>query len=145
MVTIDFYNYPNRTDTVNKTLTGGTLLQGLLFNGVSVLHPVLKVRTGDFFSFNYCFIHELNRYYYVDSFNVVEKNVYELHLTVDVLKTYETEIMNATGTVDERENADGFISSRRNVFDVRPNFERIDFDKDLFDADGTIIMVTLKS
>lgn len=144
MVTIDFYHYSNRADTVNKTLSAPKTMQGLLRDMVNVLRPVLRIKQQGVFTHNYCYIHELNRYYHITGFNIIDTDTYEINLSIDVLKTYENVIMEATGTVFERTDADRFISTRRQVTDVRPNFERLEFENsDLFNREGEIIMVTL--
>lgn len=144
MVTIDFYNYTGRENTVNKTLTDPTVTEGLLRDTVNVLQPILKLKHTGVFGFNYCYIRELSRYYFVTNYTVVDNNHLELHLKIDVLKTYADEILSATGTVYEREDANKFISTRRQIVDTRPNFERLNFpETGLFDNKGHIIMVTL--
>lgn len=144
MVTIDLYYYPNRRDTVNKQLTEKTPVDGLIYNETNLLSPVVKIRWNSLFTFNYCYINALNRYYHIDKFRLLETGVYELNLSVDVLKTYEQQIMSATATVNEKEQANRFISSRSNIYDVRPNFEFIQFPQSHFTEDGTIILVALK-
>lgn len=144
MVTIDLYYYPNRRDTVNKTLSKKTPVTGLLYDKTNLLRPVVSIRWSGLFTFNYCYIQELKRYYHIDNFRVLETGVYELNLSVDVLKTYETQIMSATATTSEKEHANRFISSRSNIYDVRPNFEFINYPKELFSEQGTILLVAIK-
>lgn len=144
MVTIDFYNYTGRPNTINKTLTNPTQMQGVFRSTFNVLQPSLRVKNSDVFNFNYCYIHELNRYYFITNVSVVDSDNYDISLSLDVLKTYEDEIMSATATVVEQQDADKFLSSRQQLFDVRPQINRIDFEPNLFDAEGNLIMVTLK-
>lgn len=144
MVTIDFYNYTGRPNTINKTLTNPTQMQGVFRSTFNVLQPSLRVKKSDVFNFNYCYIHELNRYYFITNVSVVDSDNYDISLSLDVLKTYEDEIMSATATVVEQQDADKFLSSRQQLFDVRPQINRIDFEPNLFDAEGNLIMVTLK-
>lgn len=144
MVTIDFYNYTGRPNTINKTLTNPTQMQGVFRSTFNVLQPSLRVKKGDVFTFNYCHIHELNRYYFITNVSVIDNDNYDISLSLDVLKTYEDEIMSATATVVEQQDADKFLSSRQQLFDVRPQINRIDFEPNLFDAEGNLIMVTLK-
>lgn len=144
MVTIDFFHYSKRADTINKSLSAPTTLQGFLRDMTNVMRPVLKIKQQGVFTHNYCYIHELNRYYHIVNFNIIDTDTYEITLSVDVLKTYEQQIMGATGTVFERTDANKFISTRRQVYDVRPNFERLEFgNSNLFESEGNIIMVTL--
>lgn len=144
MVAIDLYTYTGRENAVNKTLTNPTTIEGLMRDTVNVSQPVIRLKHTGVFDYNYCFVRELNRYYFITSYNVIDNTQIELRLRIDVLKTYEDAIMGATGTVIERSDANKFISLRRQVFDARPSVEHIDFpQQDLFDKDGYIIMVTL--
>ena len=144
MVAIDLYKYTDRENAVNKTLTNPTTIEGLMRDTVNVLQPVIRLKHTGVFDYNYCFVRELNRYYFVTGYNVIDNTQIELRLKIDVLKTYEDVIMGATGTVFESSDANKFISLRRQVFDARPHIEHLVFpQQDLFDKDGHIIMVTL--
>lgn len=144
MVAIDLYQYTGRENTVNKTLTDPTTIVGFMRESVNILQPVVRLQHTGTFNHNYCFVRELNRYYFITSYNVIDTNQIELRLRIDVLKTYEDAIMAATGTVIERSDANKFISLSKSVVDARPNIEHIDFPKqDVFDRNGHIIMVTL--
>lgn len=144
MVAIDLYKYTDRDNTVNKTLTNPTTIEGLMRDAVNILQPAIRLKHTGVFDYNYCFVRELNRYYFVTGYNVIDNTQIELRLKIDVLKTYENAIMTATGTVFESSDANKFISLRRQVFDARPNIEHLAFpQQDLFNKDGHIIMVTL--
>lgn len=144
MVTIDFYNYDRRTYAVNKMLANPTSMSGVLRDKTNVMMPELSVRYNSVFSFNYCYIRELNRYYYIVDVTIVDATTYRIRLSLDVLKTYESDIMSATGTIVESDDADKYISNRQKIFDVRPNTEKIEFSPNLFNGNGSIIMVTLQ-
>lgn len=144
MVTIDFYNYDRRTYAVNKVLANPTSMSGVLRDKTNVMMPELSVSFNRVFDFNYCYIRELNRYYYIVDVTIVDATTYKIRLSLDVLKTYETEIMAATGTIIESDDADKYISNRQKIFDVRPNTEKIEFSPNLFNGNGSIIMVTLQ-
>ncbi len=145
MVTIDFYNYDRRTYAVNKVLANPTSMSGVLRDKTNVMMPELSVRLNRVFNFNYCYIRELNRYYYIVGVTIVDATTYALRLSLDVLKTYETEIMAATGTIVESDDADKYISNRQKIYDVRPTEEKVSFSSpNQFDSTGSLIMVTLK-
>jgi hypothetical protein len=81
----------------------------------------------------------------VDRVSFEGNNAYELSLRVDVLKTYESEILAATGRVSESDNPDPYISNRESVYKRTPNFEKVAFaNTGLFKEDGSIIMITIK-
>jgi len=144
MVHITLYNYNNRKDIINKTLTDGVSVKGLIRDGFDIVKPTVIIRWDNIFTYSYLYIEELNRYYFVDSFRVLENKTYELTLSVDVLMTYRDKILTATATVSSSDSADKYISSREDIYNVQPNFEKLTFPKQQFDKEGELIMVTIK-
>lgn len=145
MVKAIIYNYTGNRNTVNKTLTGGTECLGVLRDITNVTTPKLVLRVSAPINANYCYIQEFKRYYFIKDITYLTGDKVQLDLNVDVLKTYETQILNATATITETENPDKYASNRQTVYNRKPNFEKIDFEnQNLFDETGTIIMVTIK-
>lgn len=145
MTTINFYNYNGHPNTVNKQLGTFTAIEGDLRQTFDVLHPTVTLRKHPRPIFNYCYIPDLGRYYFVDRVSFEGNNAYELVLRIDVLKTYETQILAATGRTSEADNPNPHISNRETVFDRQPNFEKVPFtETGLLNENGGIIMVTLK-
>lgn len=145
MIRVTLYNYNGNRNTVNKKLVGGLECVGAIRDDTNVLYPVLTIRVHDVVNVNYCYIPTLGRYYFIDSINYLSSDKATLKLSVDVLKSYENEILSATGTVTISDNPDKFSSNRQSVYNRKPNFEKIDFpNKNLFDKTGSIIMVTIK-
>lgn len=145
MTTINFYSYNGHPNTVNKQLGDFTAIEGDLRQTFDVLRPTVTLRKQPRPTFNYCYIPDLGRYYFVDRVSFEGNNAYELVLRIDVLKTYETEILAATGRVTESDNPDPYISNRETVYKRTPNFEKVPFaNTGLLNETGGIIMVTLK-
>lgn len=145
MTTINFYSYNGHPNTVNKQLGDFTAIEGDLRQTFDVLRPTVTLRKQPRPTFNYCYIPSLGRYYFVDRVSFEGNNAYELTLRVDVLKTYESEILAATGRVSESDNPDPYISNRETVYKRTPNFDKVPFaNTGLLNETGGIIMVTLK-
>lgn len=145
MVTIDLYSYTGHPDTVNKVLVSPTQVAGALRQDVDILHPVFKLKQSPMPRYNYCYVQALGRYYFIDRVEYVGNNTYEISCTVDVLKTYEDAILEATATVLESDTPLPYISTRRNVYDRQPNIEKVVFpNTGLFNENGSIVMVTIK-
>lgn len=145
METITFYNYDGHPNTVNKVLNEPHEFNGSLRQTLDVLRPQLSITDLYRPTYNYCYIPSLNRYYFVTGVEFAGNKKYDLSLQVDVLKTYENEIMNATATVQESDTPQPYVSTRQSVYDRRPNFEQLEFPtKGLFNDEGSIIMVTIK-
>lgn len=145
MTTINFYSYNGHPNTVNKRLGTFTAIEGDLRQTFDVLRPIVTLRKQTRPTFNYCYIPDLGRYYFVDRVSFEGNHAYDLALRVDVLKTYESEILAATGRVSESDNPDPHISNRDTVYRRTPNFEKVPFaNTGLLNENGGIIMVTLK-
>lgn len=145
MTTINFYSYNGHPNTVNKQLGEFTAIEGDLRQTFDVLRPTVTLRKQPRPTFNYCHIPDLGRYYFVDRVSFEGNNAYELALRIDVLKTYESEILAATGRVSESDNPDPYISNRETIYKRTPNFEKVPFaNTGLLNETGGIIMVTLK-
>lgn len=145
MTTINFYSYNGHPNTVRKQLNEFVAIEGDLRQTFDVLHPTVVIRKQPRPTFNYCYIPSLGRYYFIERVSFEGNNAYKLSLSVDVLKTYESEILAATGRIAESEHPDPYISNRETVYKRTPNFEKVSFtETGLLNEDGSIIMVTLK-
>lgn len=145
METITFYNYDGHPNTVNKVLNEPHEYNGNLRQTFDVTRPQLSISSLHRPTYNYCYIPSLGRYYFVTEIQYAGNRKYDISLQVDVLKTYESEIMDATATVQESDTPQPYVSTRQSVYDRRPNFEQIDFPtKGLFNDNGSIVMITIK-
>jgi len=143
MITVKLYQYTGYLNAVNKILPTPVEYDGYLYDGANILSPTIRIEAETLPTANYCFISELNRYYFIEKTDI-EKNMYILHLSVDVLMTYAAEILQSTGTITERsDDADKYLSTRSTVYDLKPNFEKITFTNP-FNSTGHIIMVAIR-
>lgn len=141
---IKTYNYNGEPNRVNKTLQENEEYTGVLNSTVNILEPVIRFRTTNIVTFNYVYIESLNRYYFVSEIRQ-DGDICTVRLRVDVLFTYKDIILNSTATLTKSENGNKYLSNRSNVFDVRPNIQKVDFpNKNLLNTEGQIIMVTIK-
>lgn len=146
---VTLYNYNGKRNTINKTLQNGVNVDGTIKDATNVITPQIKFRKKqdlqNVSAFNYVYIAELNRYYFVENCEIINSDVFILSLRVDVLKSYENAILSSTATITERENGNKFISNRANIYDIRPQYNKINFSVNApFDENGTLIMITLK-
>ena len=145
MIEATFYKYNGKYNAVPKTLPTGTTLQGLLRDSYDRANPVITVRANALFDYNYCYVPVFGRYYFIDRVDVQSNDTYRLTLSVDVLHTFSSAILGSTGTVTQQDKPNTFISTRNDIYDVRPQRKKINFPyNNLFDETGTIIMVTIK-
>ena len=146
---VTLYNYNGKRNAINKTLQNGVNVDGTIKDATNVITPQIKFRKKqdlqNVSAVNYVYIAALNRYYFVENCEIISGDVFILSLQVDVLKSYQNAILASTATITERENGNKFISNRANIYDIRPQYNKINFSVNApFDANGTLIMVTLK-
>lgn len=145
MVTIQLYKYAGNKDTVNKDLTPTISLSGTLKDYFNTLNPDVTVRSKTKINGNYCYIDVFDRYYFINDVIYKDNNAVELVLAIDVLKTYEDVILDATATNVYKDGANKFISNRTTTRIVTPIIEKLDFSNTgLFVETGNLIMVTIK-
>ena len=92
------YNVVDGENVINKTLGVPIEIDILLKADVNIVNPIIVLRSivgVDFDAFNYAFIPELKRYYFVDSIDSLNGQTWRLSLTVDVLQSYKDDILNS--------------------------------------------------
>jgi hypothetical protein len=93
----------NRVDKTNYiTLVKDVL--GVLRESTSIIDFSVVLELDTFPNFNYVYIEIFNRYYFVSDIVSVNKNIWEVSLSCDVLMSYKDAINACTGFVDRNEN-----------------------------------------
>lgn len=88
------------TDPVNKiskTMSNVTEFQCTVkkTEGVNVMTPVILLNTAGIVNYNYCYIPDFKRYYYIKSININNTGLWEVELNEDVLMSNKTQILNS--------------------------------------------------
>lgn len=140
------YNYKGQPNTINKALTPLGTINVALRPELNVHNPTLKIQMPpNMYGFNYVYLEDFKKYYFVDNFRYVGCNTYILTLSLDVLHTYKDVILQSTALIVESDKANRDLSVNSNVFNVFPKTDILRFPTSkLFDKEGSIIMVTLK-
>ena len=84
-----------------KDLTDGITLTGTLRGQSSIMSPSLQIQDIAVIGYNYCYIPDFGRYYYINGINALRANLFELSLGVDVLMTYAPAIRNNSDIIDK--------------------------------------------
>lgn len=135
--------YKNKSDSnvINKTLTNETPITGISRTAINLLQPVITVTNFNVNQFNYCFVNELMRYYYITQSIINPDNTITINLRVDVLKTYEADILASRGLITKQCAYNPYYGD----FAVDDTFEekRYNFDN-VFTENGDFILVALR-
>lgn len=92
-----FYNHAKRNNST-KLPTGGVTIPCSLKDACSVVSPVLEIKTATKPDYNYAYISDFGRYYYVTEW-VYDKGIWNCSLSVDVLTSWRDEIKSTKAQV----------------------------------------------
>lgn len=101
---IKLYKTSSPRKKLVKDLTDGITLTGTLRGQSSVMSPSLQIQDIAVIGYNYCYIPDFGRWYYINDINALRANLFELSLGIDVLMTYAAEIRNNTAIIDRTES-----------------------------------------
>ena len=127
-----------------KELTDGITLTGTLRGQSSVMSPSLQIQDIAVIGYNYCYIPDFGRYYYINDINALRANLFELSLGIDVLMTYASEIRGNYAIVDKVENfgvAFNYINDGSWINTNRTDQSIINFANG-FNDNGEFILIT---
>lgn len=129
--TISLYKTASENNRVVKALTSGKEMSGELRNQTSVLNPSIRIESSDNIStYNYAYIPEFGRYYYISDITSVRTNCWIISLRCDVLMSYSAQIK-ALRPIIEREEigqSSGLIDSDMPI-DINKKVQKYYFPK----------------
>ena len=140
-MTVIFYKYNGIKNKINKTLENGLTVNDVIIqNDFDITNFDLLIKNTTFNSeYNYCYIQDLGRYYYIDSVEKMNGTIYKIRVSVDVLKSFSTQIENINAIITKSENPDNnFVDCEKSenytneVINLTDNFNH----------NGNLILVT---
>ena len=140
-MTVIFYKYNDIKNKINKTLSGGlTVNDVIMHNDFDITAFELLIKNSNFNSeYNYCYIQDLGRYYFIESVEKMNGTIYKIRVSVDVLKSFSTQIENINAVITKSENPDdNFVDCEKSE---NYTSEVINLT-DNFNHSGNLILVT---
>ena len=140
-MTVIFYKYDGIKNKINKALENGfTVNDVIIQNDFDITDFYLLIKNTAFNSeYNYCYIQDLGRYYFIESVEKMNGTIYKIRLTVDVLKSFSTQIENINAIITKSENPDNnFVDCEKSE---NYTSEVINMT-DNFNHNGNLILVT---
>lgn len=116
---VKFYNHNKRSNST-KLPTGGITISCTLKDECSITAPVLELKTDSRPTYNYAYIAEFGRYYYVSDW-MYYRGLWSCSLSVDVLTSWRTQILNTAAFVEYSSTlySENIIDSRMNVSEAK--------------------------
>ena len=140
-MTVTFYTYNGIKNKINKTLSSGLTLNDVIIqNDFDITNFDLLIKNSNFnLEYNYCFIPDLNRYYFIENIEKMNGSIYKIRITVDVLKSFSSQIENINAIITKSENPDNnFVDCEKSE---NYTSEVINLT-DNFNHSGNLILVT---
>lgn len=139
---IIFYSLTDDRRKLNKTLLNGVSVQNVtLKNNDNKLSKLSIVLNTDITGKNYCYIPELQKYYFIDNVSIISNTLKRYDLNIDVLMSYKTAILNAELNIIQCDsnyiNEDKADIVKSDYF----NFRKIDIENDFFNQSTNILVV----
>lgn len=112
-----FYNFDKKINSTAQP-SGGTSYDVDLLDECGVLNPSLILRSVSsnvLKTWNYAYIADFGRYYFIDTITILNKNETQLELSVDPMATYKNSIKNYSGQLarcsDSNQYNDNIVDS----------------------------------
>lgn len=141
---ITFYYNSSEKERINKSLSKSLSLDGYLKDECSVINPIILVEAENLSSFNYCYIKEFNRFYYILDTSVVRTGLWRVALSVDVLMSFKDRILNLDCIIDKQylqNKSDLFINDGSFINESKEFVEIANFQSG-FNDKGEFILIT---
>ena len=110
MNNLKIYTNQSNQNIINKRIDLISELNCTFKDDIDMLNPVLLVK--NYTGGNYCYLSDFGRFYYIDDVGLLKGGVYQLHCSVDVLKSYADDL-----EIAEYYSDDGVLHSIYNEID----------------------------
>ena len=141
---VTFYYNQSDSRVINKTLTEGSTLSGELKSESSVMTPEILFDNDEVLRYNYCYIHEFQRYYSIENVTSVRTGLWNVSMSCDVLMSFRGDILNLRAVVSKQtlsEIGDEYIDDKSLVAENQLFSTVYNFDNG-FNDEGTYILIT---
>lgn len=92
------------THQINKNVSSVATLTGSFRDSVDIISPVVRIEHASPIDFNYIYISDFNRYYFVDDITIVRTGVMDVKLSCDVLESHKSGILANNAIIDKQAN-----------------------------------------
>lgn len=104
---IDLFVCKAERNRVNKSeyLSSRFTMSGTLKKSTSTTNVIIEVEKSNpvMYNYNYMYIGEFKRYYYIDDIVNISNNRWEIHASVDVLYSFKNDILLTSAIIEKTE------------------------------------------
>lgn len=115
---VSFYNNSSERNILNKSISKINELDIVMKDTFNIKNPNVLVSNNDIKTLgNYIYIESVDRYYFIDRYEILNNNLIRLYMTCDYLMTFKDVILNSSGYVTQSKNIQNY-ASEYNVLDT---------------------------
>lgn len=140
---ITLYVNNSEKNKIGKNLTNDFSLSGTLRDATNIINPIILVELNEIANYNYCYISNFKRYYFITDITVIRTGLYAISLSVDVLESFKSDIKNLSVILVNTENVGSSNYLPSPVFrnNVKSKTDILNFPNGLNDS-GEFILIT---
>lgn len=101
---INMYYNSSEPKKIGKSLNNSVEFNGNLRDESGIVNPVIMVKSKNPSSYNYCYIPEFKRYYFINEMVSVRNGLWRLSLHCDVLESFKAYYMGINCVIDKQES-----------------------------------------
>lgn len=142
---IILYKNNSEPERFTKSLSGSLTLSGTVRGETNVINPEILIEGSpdDFPSdYNYAYIPEFERYYFINEVTAFRNNVTVLFMHVDVLMSFKDDILSNNAIVDKQALAGNMYLNDGSWVHESREFYTIKSFQNGFNDDGEYILIT---
>lgn len=127
---------------IGKTLTNPQTVTGTLREQTSITKPYIAIEHDDPKDFNYAYIEDFGRYYFVDDITVIRKGFLGVSLSVDVLESFKNQILQQNVIVNKSQSDTNYYLPDDNLkVNVKTKTDIVNFPNGFLES-GEFILIT---
>lgn len=140
---ITLYVNKSEKNKIGKNLINDFSLSGTLRDATNIINPIILVELNEISNYNYCYIPNFNRYYFITDITVIRTGLYAISLLVDVLESFKTDIENLSVILLNTQNtgSNNYLPSQVFRNNVKNRTDILNFPNGLNDS-GEFILIT---
>lgn len=140
---ITLYVNKSEKNKIGKNLTNDFHISGTLRDATNIINPVILIELNDIGNYNYCYIDDFKRYYFITDIAVIRTGLFAISLMVDVLESFKSDIKNLSVILLNTQNvgSSNYLPSQVFRNNVKSKTDIINFPNGLNDS-GEFILIT---
>lgn len=137
---IYLYNNESPKNKISKSITLLATLTGTLRGETNIVSPVIRIENATFPLFNYAYIPDFSRYYYLRDVREIRSNMWDISLISDPLMSFN--INSVSGVVVEAQHGGSdYLEHRHFIRNVKSKTNILTFSSGLLNT-GEYILIT---